>query len=314
MLHTGAKAVPSRSGLLTTVACGPRGEAAYALEGSVFVAGAAIQWLRDGMELLDAAADSEFVARSVPDAGGTFLVPAFTGLGAPYWRADARGVWCGITRGTTRAHLVRAALESIAFQTKDVVDAMNSDAGARLKRLRVDGGATQNDFLMQFQADILGVPIERPSVVESTALGAAYLAGIGAGMWIDRGAIPPDETETVFTPRMARKDRDAACAGWRAAVDLLLNRLSRRLRLEPVEHRSDDLAAAHFVQHLVEEPRVEAKRDEALGRRLLPRLRCREDRRWDRPAREGAAWASGAPSRGVGATRASPEIRGRGAR
>lgn len=222
MLHTGAKAVPSRSGLLTTVACGPRGEAAYALEGSVFVAGAAIQWLRDGMGLLDVAADSEFVARSVPDAGGTFLVPAFTGLGAPYWRADARGVWCGITRGTTRAHLVRAALESIAFQTKDVVDAMNSDAGARLRRLRVDGGATQNDFLMQFQADILGVPIERPSVVESTALGAAYLAGIGAGVWIDRDAIPPDETETVFTPRMARNDREAACAGWRAAVELLL--------------------------------------------------------------------------------------------
>jgi len=224
MVHTGTKLVPSRKGLLTTVACGPRGDAAYALEGSVFVAGAAIQWLRDGMELLGQAKDSEFIARSVPDAGGTVLVPAFTGLGAPYWRADARGIWCGITRGTTRAHLVRAALESIAFQTKDVVDAMSLEAGRRLRRLRVDGGATQNDFLMQFQADILGVPIERPSVVETTAVGAAYLAGIGAGVWSDRGAIPRDETETVFTPRMALREREAACAGWRAAVSLLLTK------------------------------------------------------------------------------------------
>ncbi|MGH7682277.1 MAG: FGGY family carbohydrate kinase, partial [Candidatus Eiseniibacteriota bacterium] len=224
MLHTGAKPVPSRMGLLTTVACGPRGDAAYALEGSVFVAGAAIQWLRDGMELIGEAKDSEFLARSVPDAGGTYLVPAFTGLGAPYWRPEARGIWCGITRGTTRAHLIRAALESIAFQTKDLVEAMSLEAGRRLKRLRVDGGATHNDFLMQFQADILGVPIERPSVVETTAVGAAYLAGIGAGIWSDRGVIPRDESETVFAPRMARRDREAATAGWRAAVSLLLTK------------------------------------------------------------------------------------------
>ena len=224
MLHTGAKPVASRSGLLTTIACGPKGEAAYALEGSVFIAGAAIQWLRDGLGILASAADSEPLARSVPDSGGTYLVPAFAGLGAPYWRPEARGIWCGLTRGTTRAHLARAALESIAFQSRDVAEAMNREAGVRIRRLLVDGGATQNEFLMQFQADILGVPIERPSMVETTALGAAHLAGIGIGLWPHAGAIPAaGGAARIFKPAMTRPERDRQVAGWRAAVSLLLS-------------------------------------------------------------------------------------------
>jgi glycerol kinase len=223
MLHTGAKPVASKSGLLTTVACGPRGEPAYALEGSVFVAGAAIQWLRDGLGIIASAAESEALAASVPDAGGTHLVPAFAGLGAPYWLPDARGLWCGITRGTTRAHLVRAALESIAFQTMDVVRVMERDAGGRIRRLRVDGGASLNNFLMQFQADLLGVPIERPAMVESTALGAAYLAGIGAGIWERRDRVPGDgAADKVFRPRASRAVRERLAVEWRSAVALLL--------------------------------------------------------------------------------------------
>jgi glycerol kinase len=224
MLHTGSKPVASRSGLLTTAACGPRGEAAYALEGSVFIAGAAIQWLRDGLGILATAAESEPLARSVSDSGGTYLVPAFAGLGAPYWRPEARGIWCGLTRGTTRAHLARAALESIAFQSRDVVEAMNREAGVRIRRLRVDGGASLNDFLMQFQADVLGVPIERPAMVEVTALGAAHLAGIGAGVWAKAGAIPGGAgAGKVFQPGMSRAQRDRHVAGWKAAVSLLLS-------------------------------------------------------------------------------------------
>jgi glycerol kinase len=223
MLHTGTKRVASKSGLLTTLACGPRGEAAYALEGSIFVAGAAIQWLRDGLGILEHAAESEALARSVPDAGGTYLVPAFTGLGAPHWRADARGIWCGLTRGVTRAHLARAALESIAYQTLDVVDVMAKETRNRPRALRVDGGATQNDFLMQFQADILGIPIERPEHVELTALGAAHLAGIGIGMWEKGGAIPGvSERLRAFRPEMPRVERERCVSGWRKAVSMLL--------------------------------------------------------------------------------------------
>ena len=225
MLHTGRTAKASRSGLLTTVACGPRGEPAYALEGSVFVAGAAIQWLRDGLGVIANAAATEAIARSVPDAGGTVLVPAFAGLGAPHWRPEARGVWTGITRGTTRAHLVRAALESIAYQTRDLVRAMERDAGARIRMLRVDGGAAGNDFLMQFQADVLGAAIARPPMLESTALGAAFLAGIGAGIWSRREEVPaPARGARVFRPRLTRAARARRIREWEAAVALLLRR------------------------------------------------------------------------------------------
>ncbi len=222
MLHTGAKPVASRAGLLTTVACGQRGEVNYALEGSVFIAGAAVQWLRDGLGLLRDAAESERLAGSVPDSGGTYLVPAFAGLGAPHWKPDARGIWCGLTRGTTRAHLVRAALESIAYQTRDVVEAMRLESGSRPRTLRVDGGAARNDFLMQFQADLLGLTIERPAMVESTALGAAYLAGIGAGIWESRDRVPEAAGRVDrFRPRLSASGRNRLARGWDEAVALL---------------------------------------------------------------------------------------------
>ncbi len=223
MLHTGSRLLLSRSGLISTVACGPRGEPAYALEGSVFVGGAAVQWLRDGLGVIQSAGEVEALARSVPDAGGTVLVPAFAGLGAPYWRPDARGLWSGLTRGTTRAHLARAALESIAFQTRDVVAAMEKDANARVRQLRVDGGAAANDLLLQLQADLLGIPIVRPAMLESTALGAALLAGIGAGIWERREDVPvAKEGERVFRPEMGARERKARIAEWDAAVKLLL--------------------------------------------------------------------------------------------
>jgi glycerol kinase len=224
LLHTGTKRVPSGSGLLTTIACGPRGEPAYALEGSVFIAGAAIQWLRDGLGLLKTAAESEILAREVPDAGGTILVPAFAGLGAPYWRPEARGIWCGLTRGTTRAHLVRAALESIAYQSRDLVEAMRLESRIRIRDLRVDGGASMNDFLMQFQADLLGVPIVRPGLVETTALGAALLAGIGAGWWKRAQDLEVvRKSGKVFRPRMGRAERERLYKGWTDAVEMLLS-------------------------------------------------------------------------------------------
>jgi len=219
LLHTGNKAVASHSGLLTTVACDATGGPAYALEGSVFIAGAAIQWLRDGLGLLRKAPESEGIARSVDSTLGVYLVPAFVGLGAPYWDAAARGAITGITRGVTRAHLVRAALEAMAFQTRDVVDAMAADAGAPLRGLRVDGGAAANDFLMQFQADVLGVPVERPKLVETTALGAAFLAGLTTGFWRS----PADlarvrRTDRRFTPKMRQPQRDELYRAWQDAV------------------------------------------------------------------------------------------------
>jgi glycerol kinase len=190
------------------------------LEGSVFIAGAAIQWLRDGLGLIRSAAESEAAARRVDSTLGTYLVPAFAGLGAPYWDADARGALVGLTRGVTADHVVRAALESLAYQSRDVVEAMVADCGKRLRVLRVDGGATANDFLMQFQADLLGVPVERPEVTETTAAGAAFLAGLGAGVWksgadLDRAR----HVERVFEPAMKAAERARLYDGWKAAVE-----------------------------------------------------------------------------------------------
>ena len=225
LLHTGARPVASRAGLLTTVACGPRGEAAYALEGSVFVAGAALQWLRDGLGLLARASESEALARSVPDSGGVVMVPAFAGLGAPYWRPDVRGALLGLTRGTTRAHVVRAALESLAFQSRDLVEAMARDAGSRVRALQVDGGAVANDWLMQYQADVLGVPVRRPRVIETTALGAGLLAGLATGFWGSQRELDgARKLQREFRPRRDARWRAAEYARWTDAVGTLLRR------------------------------------------------------------------------------------------
>ncbi|MDE2998484.1 MAG: glycerol kinase GlpK [Gemmatimonadota bacterium] len=219
LFHTGSNAFPSQNGLLTTLACDARGGPAFALEGSVFSAGSAVQWLRDGLGLIADATETETLARSVPDNGGVYLVPAFTGLGAPYWDPDARGTIVGINRGTERAHFARAALESIAYQSAALVDAMAADTGGPVARMRVDGGASANDFLMQFQADILDVPVIRPRHTETTALGAAMLAGLATGFWAGPDALsdinPP---ERAFEPSMPKKDRDALLNRWRRAV------------------------------------------------------------------------------------------------
>jgi glycerol kinase len=218
LMHTGRRAVASRHGLLTTVACDAEGRAAYALEGSVFVAGAAIQWLRDGLGLLKHAAESEALARSVDSTLGVYVVPAFVGLGAPYWDAGARGAILGLTRGVTRAHLVRATLESLAFQTRDVADAMVADGGT-LRTLRVDGGASANDLLMQIQADVLGVPVERPALVETTAMGAAFLAGLATGFWRSQSELGrARRIAKRFRPRLSAGARAAAHRGWLDAV------------------------------------------------------------------------------------------------
>jgi glycerol kinase len=219
LLNTGARAVASAEGLLTTVAWTVEGATAYALEGAVFIAGAAVQWLRDGLGIIKQAAETEALARSVADTGGVYLVPAFVGLGAPYWDPYARGTLVGITRGTTRAHVARAALEAIAYQSRDVLDTMKRESGVPLSTLRVDGGAAANDFLCQFQADVLGVDVLRPSVTETTGLGAAYLAGVGAGLWKSRELATRWKLERKFTPTMSEAARDGAYAGWRRAVE-----------------------------------------------------------------------------------------------
>jgi glycerol kinase len=219
-MNTGTEARGSESGLLTTIAWGEGGRVEYALEGSIFVAGAAIQWLRDQLGLLADAAESEAIARSVDDTGGVYLVPAFTGLGAPYWDPQARGTIVGLTRGSGRAHLVRAALESIAYQSRDVLHCFEKDTGLRAEALQVDGGAAANDFLLQFQADLLGIPVRRPQVLETTALGAAYLAGLAVGFWADRGEIEANWRESQrFEPQMSAARRDALYAGWLSAVE-----------------------------------------------------------------------------------------------
>ncbi len=220
LMNTGTRAPRSEHGLLTTVAWRLGGTLEYALEGSVFVAGAAVQWLRDELHLVRDATDTEAAARSVPDTGGVFLVPAFVGLGAPYWDERARGTIVGITRGTTREHLVRATLESIAYQSRDLIECLAGDARVRPPRLRVDGGATRNDFLMQFQADMLGIPIWRPRMTEVTAFGAAALAGLPAGVWSDRtelSALPREGT--VFEPQMNEDRRESLYADWKRAVE-----------------------------------------------------------------------------------------------
>ncbi len=220
LMNTGTEAKASDSGLVTTIAWGLDGRVDYALEGSIFVAGAAVQWLRDGLQLIRDAAETEAAARAVDDTGGVYLVPAFVGLGAPYWDERARGVLVGLTRGTTREHLIRATLESIAYQTRDVVECLGSDSGLAMDALRVDGGACQNDFLMQFQADVLGVPVRRPPLLEVTAFGAAALAGIATGVWSDRGALASSvEGGSVFEPQMEASRRDELYAGWKRAVE-----------------------------------------------------------------------------------------------
>ena len=219
MMYTGDKPLESRNGLLTTLCCAADGGPAYALEGSVFVAGAAVQWLRDGLGILKTAADSEAAARRVDSTLGTYVVPAFAGLGAPYWDAEARGAVVGLTRGVTADHLVRATLESLAYQTRDVVDAMAADSGRRLRVLRVDGGASANDFLMQFQADVLGAAVDRPTVVETTAAGAAFLAGVGAGVWKSAKDLESvRRVDRVFQPKKKAAEREELYRGWTRAV------------------------------------------------------------------------------------------------
>jgi glycerol kinase len=224
LMNTGTAAVASKNKLLTTVAWhGPEASprrAAYALEGSVFMGGATIQWLRDGLGLIEKASDVEALAASVQDPGDVYLVPAFAGLGTPHWDSYARGALVGLTRGTTRAHIARSALESIALQSADVFDAMGADSGIALKELRVDGGACANNLLMQMQADFLGVPVVRPKVTETTALGAAYLAGLATGFWTGAQEISAQwQMDRRFEPQMKAHERHAKMARWREAVE-----------------------------------------------------------------------------------------------
>ena len=219
LMNTGTDIYDSKNGLVTTIAWGLDGKVEYALEGSIFVAGSAIQWLRDGARMVDSAPDSEWVAKKVRDTGGVYLVPAFVGLGAPYWDSNARGMIIGITRGTTKAHIVRATLESLAYQTKDVLGAMEADSGIKLAALKVDGGAVANNLMMQFQADILGVPVDRPQIIETTALGAAYLAGLAVGVWSSKEELKTAwKLDVRFEPVMPAEEAAKLYKGWRKAV------------------------------------------------------------------------------------------------
>ena len=219
LMNTGEKPVFSRNGLVTTIAWGLDGKVNYALEGSIFVAGASVQWLRDEMRLIDSAADSEYMARKVKDTGGCYVVPAFTGLGAPYWDQYARGTIVGITRGVNKYHIIRATLESIAYQVNDVLEAMEADSGIRLSALKVDGGASANDFLMETQADLIQAPVNRPVCVETTAMGAAYLAGLAVGYWKSKEEVVRNwQIDRVFQPAITEEERSHRVKGWKKAV------------------------------------------------------------------------------------------------
>lgn len=223
LMNTGTDAVSSEHGLLTTIAWGVGGKVEYALEGSVFVAGSAVQWLRDELKFFSYSNDSERLAKKVESSDGVYVVPAFTGLGAPYWRMDARGSIFGLTRGTSREHITRATLESLAYQTKDIILAMEADSGLKLSTLRVDGGAVRNNFLLQFQADILDATVERPEIKQATALGAAYLAGLAVGFWSDKEVLTNNmEIEQVFTPSITDERRDELYSGWKRAINSAL--------------------------------------------------------------------------------------------
>mgnify|MGYP003599489962 FL=1 len=219
LMNTGSELYSSKNGLLTTIAWGIEGKVEYALEGSIFVAGSAVQWLRDGLKAIEAAQDSEYYAGKVADAEGVYVVPAFVGLGAPYWDMKARGAILGLTRGTTKGHIIRATLDSMAYQTKDVLGAMEADSGIKLQALKVDGGAVANNLLMQFQSDILGVPVDRPVVTETTALGAAYLAGLAVGVWANKEDLIQNwQLNRRFEPTMGADERAKLYAGWQKAV------------------------------------------------------------------------------------------------
>ena len=219
LMNTGKKIYQSKNGLVTTIAISLNGEVEYALEGSVFVGGAVIQWIRDGMHMIQDSCDSEYYAQKVPDNGGVYIVPAFTGLGAPYWDMYARGAILGITRGTTQNHIIRAAEESIAYQSADLMGAMEKDTGIKIKTLKVDGGASRDQFLMQFQADILDKVVQRPAIRETTALGAAYLAGLATGVWKSREEITHLwSCNQLFEPKMDAARREELLEGWHKAV------------------------------------------------------------------------------------------------
>jgi glycerol kinase len=223
LMNTGEQAVTSEHGLLTTIAIGPNTQVHYALEGAVFMGGAVIQWLRDEMGLIEHARESQALASQVPDTNGVYLVPAFVGLGAPYWEADARGAIVGLTRGANRKHIVRAALEAIAYQSRDVLDAMVKDSGVDIKHIRVDGGAVENDFLMQFQADITNVSVIRPKITETTAMGAAFLAGLAVGMWASIEELHNlSNIDRTFNATMAKAQRDKCYSGWQKAIKQVL--------------------------------------------------------------------------------------------
>jgi len=220
LMNTGANAVRSKHGLLTTIGWGLNGKITYCLEGSVFIAGAAVQWLRDGLGLIKKSADVEALARTVDDSGGVYFVPAFVGLGTPYWDPHARGTIVGLTRGTSAGHIARATLEAMAFQTKDVLDAMHADSGRKVRRLRVDGGASVNDVAMQFQANLLGIPVQRPTQPETTALGAAYLAGIGVGLIKGTNAVTKNHgIAKTYNPAMRPTERKRRITEWHSAVE-----------------------------------------------------------------------------------------------